>query len=115
MLEALKILEKLDIVHRDIKTDNIMYDKSTNTFKLIDFGLATKIPDGNDSTSEDILNYFPNEEYDLESEDDLRTICYVIRFIKWGKKFTHGPKENFHRKLVQSLYIRIFRSNIVTF
>lgn len=42
MLEALKLLHtKYHMVHRDIKTDNIMFDRKTNSYRLIDFGCAS--------------------------------------------------------------------------
>lgn len=40
MLDALALLHKNNIYHRDIKPGNIMYDKSTEKFTLIDFGLS---------------------------------------------------------------------------
>lgn len=40
LLNAISILHKMDIAHRDIKLDNIMYSRDSSTFKLIDYGLA---------------------------------------------------------------------------
>lgn len=40
LLNAVSILHNMDIAHRDIKLENIMYNKSTNTYKLIDYGFA---------------------------------------------------------------------------
>ncbi|MGF1583406.1 MAG: protein kinase [Gemmataceae bacterium] len=39
-LKALAHLEKVGVVHNDIKPDNIMIDEETGDVKLIDFGLA---------------------------------------------------------------------------
>jgi serine/threonine protein kinase len=39
--KSLKFLENIKIVHGDINPDNILYDKSTNKYCLIDFGEAT--------------------------------------------------------------------------
>ena len=38
--KALEECRKCNIIHRDIKPDNIFYDKSNDTFKLGDFGIA---------------------------------------------------------------------------
>ena len=40
LLNGILILHRKDLVHRDIKLDNIMYDKSSNSFKLVDYGFA---------------------------------------------------------------------------
>lgn len=39
-LLGIKACHDVDIIHRDIKTDNIVYHADTDTFKLIDFGLC---------------------------------------------------------------------------
>lgn len=40
ILQALKHLKKLNIIHADIKPDNIMVNSSKNQLKLCDFGSA---------------------------------------------------------------------------
>ncbi len=55
LINGLKCLHKHNIAHRDIKLENIMYDKKNNTYKWIDFGLSCRLkcsqgPVGNYST-----------------------------------------------------------------
>ena len=42
MIDALAYLEANDILHNDIKPDNILYDPETDRYMLIDFGVSTK-------------------------------------------------------------------------
>lgn len=41
IFEGLCVLDTHDIIHNDIKTNNILYDKQKQKFNLIDFGLYT--------------------------------------------------------------------------
>ncbi len=43
LIHTLVIMQKHDFIHCDIKPDNIIYCKSSNKFKLIDWGLANKL------------------------------------------------------------------------
>lgn len=40
MINAITILHHYNIAHRDIKLDNLMYDKKTKKIKLVDYGYA---------------------------------------------------------------------------
>jgi len=40
ILTAVKILHSHDIAHRDLKLENIIFDKSSNRLRLVDFGFA---------------------------------------------------------------------------
>ena len=42
LLDTLKYLHRHDIVHRDIKPQNILYDHTTKDIKLIDFGISRR-------------------------------------------------------------------------
>ena len=44
MLDALSFLHKKNICHLDIKPENIMVNRITNQFRIIDFGFASKEP-----------------------------------------------------------------------
>lgn len=51
MLLAYKDLHDLDILHRDIKTGNMIYDEKSNQITLIDYGLSTKLHGREEVTS----------------------------------------------------------------
>ncbi|CAB4045552.1 serine threonine- kinase pim-2-like, partial [Paramuricea clavata] len=42
LVDVVRAMEKKNIIHRDIKLENILYDVEKDDIKLIDFGLATK-------------------------------------------------------------------------
>lgn len=48
LLEGVSYLHSHDIMHRDIKSANILYNKSTKLYKLIDFGMARSSKKYND-------------------------------------------------------------------
>ncbi|XP_059060797.1 serine/threonine-protein kinase PRP4 homolog [Achroia grisella] len=45
LILALRLLKKLDIIHADIKPDNILVNEKKNILKLCDFGSASKVGD----------------------------------------------------------------------
>eukprot|EP01103_Thecamoeba_quadrilineata_P019378 TRINITY_DN781_c0_g1_i2.p1 TRINITY_DN781_c0_g1~~TRINITY_DN781_c0_g1_i2.p1 ORF type:complete len:277 (+),score=51.23 TRINITY_DN781_c0_g1_i2:764-1594(+) len=47
VIEAVNYLHEADGIHRDIKSDNLLFSEDQLTVKLADFGLATKIHEKN--------------------------------------------------------------------
>ena len=59
MLNGIRALHKLNdkkvIIHRDLKTDNIIVSKDLSQIKIIDYGIATSFYDGKFSTNEETI------------------------------------------------------------
>jgi serine/threonine protein kinase len=62
---AIKYLHKLNIYHRDIKLQNIVYNHKTNTLKIIDLGLACNFNYGNCNNLSGTKSYFPSNYVEL--------------------------------------------------
>lgn len=43
LLIALRRVHKFDVIHRDVKPSNFLYDSATKQYALVDFGLAHKV------------------------------------------------------------------------
>ncbi|XP_068740030.1 cell division cycle 7-related protein kinase-like [Montipora capricornis] len=41
---ALKRVHSFDVIHRDVKPSNFLYSRDTERYRLVDFGLAMKVP-----------------------------------------------------------------------
>uniref|UniRef100_A0A6C0E116 Protein kinase domain-containing protein n=1 Tax=viral metagenome TaxID=1070528 RepID=A0A6C0E116_9ZZZZ len=87
VLSAVQYLHTHSIAHRDIKLENIMYDKHNHSIKLIDFGNAEYYKvDGVNVKSNKMkgtIEYLPPEVYNvLEYETDKIDIwsCGVVLF-----------------------------------
>jgi len=57
LIKGFKALEEADMVHRDIKPGNILYNENKNRFYIVDFGLACKRSEVYKRGNEHILDY----------------------------------------------------------
>lgn len=111
--DAFLCLRNNDIMHRDIKLENLFVDKDDN-LKIGDFGFAkegldesfTKLGSHNTMAPEIFINIY-NKEKKYNSKCDLWSIGVVFHIMLYGKKpyFCDIPKSqngNF-KKMIQSL------------
>lgn len=65
LFKAINKIHKLNIIHHDLKYDNILYNKKTNKYKIIDFGLSFTIQEW----CSNFKNFYSNEPfYIIEKE-----------------------------------------------
>lgn len=107
LLLGLKSIHDLNIVHRDIKPDNIMINPTTLNIKYIDFGLSD-IPE----TFENTVHYLGTPDYinvKLFEIDDLED--YTFNSLKNSDLFSLGvlfycllTKHTFLNKYIRSIF-----------
>ena len=91
IIQQLNNLHKNDILHQDVKPDNFVFDRKTNKFKLIDFGLCKKYVDDEGhiefkkNTSRcGTLRYMSTNchlKYSLSRRDDLISLSYSLIYL----------------------------------
>ena len=76
--QGLKFMHQCNLVHLDIKPENILYSEQDNVFKIADFGLSRSahVKEGEDVIEGDsrylapeILNYVMNINIQIDSKD----------------------------------------------
>ena len=65
ILNALIYLKRKKVLHRDIKPDNILFDKNYNV-KISDFGVSALYKDKDDKNEKD----YDNDEYESDEDDE---------------------------------------------
>jgi Serine/threonine protein kinase len=114
-LEALADAEKVKIVHRDVKPENIMFDQEGN-FWLLDFGIARHLAmpalTQTGAAVQCTPGYAPPEQFqnlrdEIDARSDLFALGVTIYEAATGKHpFRDGatsPPEIFHRTVIQAV------------
>tara|TARA_B100000424_G_C22939424_1_gene499877 strand:+ start:1345 stop:2211 length:867 start_codon:yes stop_codon:yes gene_type:complete len=133
ILQQLNNLHKCEVIHNDIKPDNFIFDKNTNKFKLIDFGLSKVyiINDKHINFSKKCSRYGTlrymtinaHKRYSLSRRDDLISLSYSLiylfyRTLPWkGIVDKNISKKKIHISLIEkkSQYNKdILRNNIIS-
>lgn len=124
VISALRTFQRLELVHRDLKPDNIMIDKYGRV-KLIDYGtaLVASLDENNDSLTETVpqgsLNYIaPETLLELQATNisdlfSLGVICYEMLSGELPfapMKTTTITQTNYHQWQYRS--IKHFRSDL---
>ena len=91
LVEALDYMKtKFNIMHRDVKPDNILYSKESKTIKLADFGISRTLAESKATTMVATTIYLPPERlgtqlkaYGIES--DVWSVGMVLAEMICGK------------------------------
>ncbi|CAG5129129.1 unnamed protein product [Candidula unifasciata] len=97
---ALRYLHKNNLVHLDVKLDNVFVDGEHNAI-LGDFGLALEMPAGQQTLKArnigGTVGYFAPEMMKAAAEteiDPYKLDCYSLSVVFWSLVFERGPEED---------------------
>ncbi len=82
-------LHKRNIVHADVKMENILYDSKKNRYDLIDLGLSKSITKSKSEWA-DVVG-----SIDIGKNTDLDKLQYVIEGIFYGHKQPYGDYKEY--------------------
>jgi calcium/calmodulin-dependent protein kinase I len=105
ILQGIKYLHSLKIVHRDIKPDNIMLQTKgdLNSIKLGDFGFST-LEQVYDEKECGTLIYMPPESQQYNESADIWAAGFILYILVSG-----GEHPIFRRKMTYNEYVECFR------
>ncbi|KAK3088312.1 hypothetical protein FSP39_017350 [Pinctada imbricata] len=69
LLIALRRVHKFDLIHRDVKPSNFLYDRRTKQYALVDFGLAHKVEERKSH------HHTPSTKSAVKPPSDKKPLC----------------------------------------
>jgi serine/threonine protein kinase len=115
ILQQINYLHRNNLLHQDIKPDNFIFDKESNKFKLIDFGLCKKfIKDDKHVKFEKnksrcgtirFMSINCHNKYVLSRRDDLISLSYSLIYLSlktlpWKNiRLDDNKKTDIHKKV----------------
>ena len=129
ILQQLNNIHKNGILHNDVKPENFVYDKISNKFKLIDFGLSDfflennkHVPFTKKCPRFGTLRYMSinaHSKFSLSRRDDLISLSYSLIYLlriklPWKNiKYTAKKKNSIHKEIKNHKIL--FHDNINTY
>ena len=87
--DALLCLHRHGILHKDIKWANVMLEQTSGEYRLVDFGLSTRIHDKTTMVDQWWLKAYLPVGTDFYFPDALQYLHHMIRIKQW---MTTGPR-----------------------
>ena len=117
LLKSMQLMLEKNIIHLDLKTDNIMWDDKQEIPIIIDFGLSfniKKLLDENstDNSSKESLykNIFIGKEYYVFWCVDIFMICQIVNYYNNGD-VEAAVLEIILKKMIEDKYFKILFTN----
>lgn len=110
ILKGLKKLRELNIIHCDLKPENICYDDSTGEISIIDFGSSRKEGTKETTISYEFTRYYRPPELPLELGFDCKSDIWSLGCIVY-ELYTGMPlfpvKSSYHQCLLLKNHIQV--------
>jgi serine/threonine protein kinase len=118
LLNSIKLMFEKNIIHLDLKTDNIMWDENQQIPIIIDFGLSFNIKElldknTTDYSSEDspYVNIFIGKQYYVFWCVDIFMICQIVNYYNKGNVEPHVLEIILNRMLRDPYFQKIFTND----
>ena len=95
--DAVKYIHNKNIIHRDLKTNNVVFlDQEKTKVAIIDFGISSTFS-GGDVLNAGTLKYLPPETFQENNKNSIKIDMWalgVILYILYFKKFPYDGKNS---------------------